>query len=94
MSENLKPTSTSVFDVINRQLLNTNLTRNSILKYEITQLKFFLRVGLSYSCVGRKKCWPEYKSLRKQCINLMLTPIDRYDQRPPGKIFNFAFQGL
>ena len=47
-------------------------------------------VGIS-SCVGRTEFWHEYKSLRKQCINLVSTPIDKYDQRPPGKIFNFAF---
>ena len=29
-------------------------------------------------CVGRTKCWREYKSLRKKCINLISTPIDRY----------------
>ena len=33
--------------------------------------------------MGWTKCWPEYKSLRKQCINLISTPINRYDQRPP-----------
>ena len=48
-------------------------------------------VGVS-SGVGRTECWHEYKSLRKQCINLISTPIDKYDQRPPGKIFNFGFQ--
>ena len=37
-------------------------------------------VGVS-SCVGRTKCWPEYKNLRKQCINLISTPIKKYDQR-------------
>ena len=48
-------------------------------------------VGVS-SCVGRTNCWPEYKSLRKKCINSISTHIDRYDQRPPGEIFNFEFQ--
>ena len=48
-------------------------------------------IGVS-SCVGRTECWPEYKSLRKQCINLISTPINKYDQSHPGKIFNFAFQ--
>ena len=47
-------------------------------------------VGVS-SGVGRTECWHEYKILRKQYINLNSTPIDRYDQRPPGKRFNFPF---
>ena len=51
------------------------------------------RVGVS-SCVWRTECWPEYKSLRKQYIKLISTPIDKYDQRHQGKIFNLHFSAL
>ena len=33
-------------------------------------------VGVS-RCVGRTECWHEYKILRKQCINIISTPIDK-----------------
>ena len=70
-------------------MLKMHSPKKLILLFKMT----YELVGVS-SCVGRTKCWPEYKSLRKQCINLVSTPIDQYDQKPPGKIFNLHFSAI
>ena len=43
------------------------------------------------SGVGRTGCWHEYKSLRKRGINFISKPIDKWDHRCAGQIFNFNF---
>ena len=57
---------------------------------QITIFLYYEQVSVS-SGVGRTGCWHAHKSLRKRGINFISKPIDKFDHKCAGKIFNFNF---